>query len=284
MAIIPFAFAQVVAQQVPVLSDTRPKMQNFGAKDNEWRSSIDPAKDFTNYLGRVHKKYKNMDTANIENLVNRLLQEQDQTFMNFVREETTLRDTWINRFFEAKTPLGDVLQELKNSQESPNRKLLSKEIFIKAEKEAGNLIEIEEVLAKLAGNQDLALVSITSLNSGKFLVAWESKDQNGKVLYGQLFNADGTKSNSEFQVNTYTKNTQAKTSVESLSDGGFEVTYDRNDQEGIYGQLFNADGTKRGPEFQITDTTDTTESSARGRVFDMFSRISAVFKGFLEKR
>jgi len=201
-------------------------MQNFGAKDNEWRVSIYPAKDVTNYLGRVHKKYSGMDTSNIENLVNGLFQEQDQTFLNFVREKTTLRDTFINRLFEAKTPLGEVLQELQNSQESPNRKLLSKEIFRQAEKEAEILIEIEEALTKLDGNPDGA--SVMKLSNDQFFVTWESEEQDG----------------------------------------------------GIYGQIFNADGTKSRPEFPVMDTI---ESPARGRVFDMFSRISAVFKGFLEK-
>ncbi len=51
---------------------------------------------------------------------------------------------------------------------------------------------------------------------------------------------------------------------------------------GVYmDRYFNADGTKKGSEFLVTYTT---ESPARSRVFDMFSRISAVFKGFLEKR
>ncbi|NGX49811.1 MAG: hypothetical protein K940chlam5_01415 [Candidatus Anoxychlamydiales bacterium] len=272
MAIIPRAFAQVAAPPVPAFIEGLPKTQNFGAKDNEWRDSIDPAKAVTNYLGRVHKKYSGMDTSNIENLVKVLFQEQDQTFLNFVREETTLRNTFINRFFEAKTPLGDVLQELQNSQESPNRKLLSKEIFRQAEKEAGNLIEIEEALTKLDGNPDGA--SIKRLSKGQFLATWESKDQD-RVLHSQLFNADGRKNGSE--INTYTDH---HTTVESLSDGGFRVTYDRNGQDddvgGLYGQIFNADGTKKGPEFLV--------SPARGRVFDMFSRISAVFKGFLEKR
>ena len=235
MAIIPQAFAQVAAPPVPAFIGGLPEPQNFGAKDNEWRDSIDPAKDVTNYLGRVHKKYSGMDTSNIEDLVNRLFQEQDQTFLNFVREETTLRNTFINRFFEAKTPLGDVLQELQNSQESPNRKLLSKEIFRQAEKEAEILIEIEEALTKLDGNPDGA--SVMRLSNDQFFVTWESKDQDSG-LHAQLFNADGIKNGSEFRINTYTSNHHTT----SLSDGSFKVTWEKGSQDddvgGLYGQIF----------------------------------------------
>nr|NGX49044.1 hypothetical protein [Candidatus Anoxychlamydiales bacterium] len=83
MAIIPQVVGPILAEPVLPLIDTFPKGSIFEPKFNERRSPIDPAKAFTNYLGRVHKKYKDMDTANIENLVNRLLQEQEQTFLNF---------------------------------------------------------------------------------------------------------------------------------------------------------------------------------------------------------
>ncbi|NGX44264.1 MAG: hypothetical protein K1060chlam3_00430 [Candidatus Anoxychlamydiales bacterium] len=156
MAIIHQAPGQVLAQQsAQAFIDTSPKGSIFGSKFNGERNSLDPAKDFTNYFDRVHKKYKYMDTSNIENLVNRLLKEQDSRLMSRVREETFLRDTFKNRLFEAKTPLGQVLQELQNSQESPNRKLLSKVIFRQAENEAGELTKKEVALAieKVAKNQ-----------------------------------------------------------------------------------------------------------------------------------
>ncbi|NGX48461.1 MAG: hypothetical protein K940chlam5_00046, partial [Candidatus Anoxychlamydiales bacterium] len=92
MSIIPQAQVHALTQPAQVFIDTSIKGPNFGSEFNGRESSIDPAKAFTNYLGRVHKKYKDMDTSNIENLVNRLLQEQEQTFLNFVREETSLRD------------------------------------------------------------------------------------------------------------------------------------------------------------------------------------------------
>ncbi|KKL05093.1 hypothetical protein LCGC14_2609500, partial [marine sediment metagenome] len=271
----------------------------FEPKFNEKRISLVIAREsFTNYFGRIHKKYKNMDTANIENLVNRLLKEQDQTFMNLVRDKTSRRDTLMDRFFIATTPLGEVLKELQNSQESPNRKLLSKEIFNKAEEEAIELTkkeialvtekesrkqitnEISPLLKRQAtvnkigpefqvntytpSNQRLS--SVASLSNGKFVVTWQSLSQDGDNwgVYGQIFNADGTKSGSEFQVNTYTLNHQYESSVASLRNGQFVVTWQSllqdGDLYGIYGQIFNADGTKSGSEFPVNTYTTSHQA------------------------
>jgi len=204
MSIISQAQVHALTQPAQVFIDTSIKGTNFGSEFNGRESSIDPAKAFINYLGRVHKKYKDMDTANIENLVNRLLQEQEQTFLNFVREETSLRDTFINRLFEAKTPLGEVLQELQNSQESPNRKLLSKEIFRQAEKEVGELTKKEVALVTEKESRKQITNEIPSILKRQTIV--------GKI-------------GPEFQVNSYTANDQEFSSVASLSNGDFVVTW-----------------------------------------------------------
>ena len=101
MAVIPQVVGPIWAEPVLPLIDTFPKGSIFEPKFNEKRISLVIAREsFTNYFGRIHKKYKNMDTANIENLVNRLLKEQDQTFMNLVRDKTSRRDTLMDRFWD----------------------------------------------------------------------------------------------------------------------------------------------------------------------------------------
>jgi len=104
---------------------------------------------------------------------------------------------------------------------------------------------------------------VTELSDGKFVVAWTSDGQDGDSggVYGQMYNADGSKYLSEFQVNTYTKSFQWAYSVVGLSDGKFVVTWYSYGQDGhstgIYGQMFNADGSKFLSEFQVnTYTTD----------------------------
>ncbi|MET0105790.1 MAG: calcium-binding protein [Sedimenticola sp.] len=104
--------------------------------------------------------------------------------------------------------------------------------------------------------------SVTSLSDGGFIVTWVSDGQDGSRtgIYGQRYNADGTTSGDEFQINTYTNSIQHGPSVTSLSDDGFVVTWWSDGQDGsangIFGQRYNADGSTNGDEFQINTYTD----------------------------
>ncbi len=97
--------------------------------------------------------------------------------------------------------------------------------------------------------------STTGLSSGGFIVTWMSHGQDGNQngIYGQLYNADGTLSGTEFQVNSYIDGSQSYPFITSLSDGGFVVAWMSHGQDGsqngIYGQRYNADGTTHNEEF-----------------------------------
>jgi tRNA A-37 threonylcarbamoyl transferase component Bud32 len=100
--------------------------------------------------------------------------------------------------------------------------------------------------------------SVAGLSNGKFVVTWMSYGQDASDsygIYGQIFNADGSKYASEFRVNTYVTNDQRYPSVAGLSDGKFVtawMSYGQDGHEnGIYGQMFNANGTKYLSEFQV---------------------------------
>ncbi len=70
--------------------------------------------------------------------------------------------------------------------------------------------------------------SITGLNDGKFVVAWMTNSQDGSEagVYAQMYNANGTRFLSEFQVNTYTANNQWWPYVTGLSDNKFVVIWE----------------------------------------------------------
>jgi len=107
--------------------------------------------------------------------------------------------------------------------------------------------------------------SVASFSDSRFVVTWASYIQDGSNngIYGQLFNSDGSKSGTEFQVNTYTTSTQYNPSAASFSDGRFVVTWQSEGQDGsydgIYGQLFNNDGSKSGTEFQVNTYTTNSQ-------------------------
>jgi len=74
------------------------------------------------------------------------------------------------------------------------------------------------------------------------------------LLFGQV------SYNQEFQVNTYTLYRQEQPTVTALSDSGFVVCWASYGQDGsghgIFGQMYNSNAEKKGPEFQVNTTTD----------------------------
>jgi hypothetical protein len=103
--------------------------------------------------------------------------------------------------------------------------------------------------------------SIVGLTNGSFVVTWSSDGQDGSNygIYGQRFNSTGWKLGLEFQMNSYTTNSQGSSTIANLSDGNFVVTWHSNlqdgDNYGIYGQRFDATGSKLSTEFLVNPYT-----------------------------
>ncbi len=107
--------------------------------------------------------------------------------------------------------------------------------------------------------------TVTGLTDGRFVVAWADQsssggDVNGYAVRAQVFNGDGTKSGSEFLVNTMTIANQYQPSITALPDGRFVAVW--TDTSGstatsfsAHAQVFNGDGTRLGAEF-VVNTTD----------------------------
>jgi hypothetical protein len=96
---------------------------------------------------------------------------------------------------------------------------------------------------------------------GRFAVVWESKLQDGSKLgvYGQQLAASGKAFGFEFQANTFTPDDQGAPSAAALSSGNLVVVWESWGQDGpgygIYGQLFNPDGSKAGKELLLNEYT-----------------------------
>jgi len=111
--------------------------------------------------------------------------------------------------------------------------------------------------------------SITGLSNGGFVITWTASEQDLTTIgiYAQMYNVDGTAQGSEFQVNTYHSNFNGSSkkyaSITALADGGFVVTWDSYGQDGdswgIYAQIYNADGTIQGNEFQVNTYTESSQ-------------------------
>ena len=57
-----------------------------------------------------------------------------------------------------------------------------------------------------------------------------NQDGSGWGIYGQRFDADGFTVGDEFMVNTSTQNSQEYPRVAALSDGGFVITWQGNEE------------------------------------------------------
>ncbi|MCE9546032.1 MAG: tandem-95 repeat protein, partial [Planctomycetia bacterium] len=76
-------------------------------------------------------------------------------------------------------------------------------------------------------------------------------------MFAQRFDSSGSKTGSEFQVNTTTTSGQQSPSVATAADGRVVIVWQSNLQDsdawGIYGQLYSANGQASGSEFQVNN-------------------------------
>ncbi len=99
---------------------------------------------------------------------------------------------------------------------------------------------------------------ISALKNGGFVIVWESWDNNGTAitdselsyLAAQIYDANGSKVGSEFQVNTNSESFISRSSVTTLNNGNFVVTWHIYGVE-VYAQIFTENGDKIGGEFQV---------------------------------
>jgi flagellin-like hook-associated protein FlgL len=106
--------------------------------------------------------------------------------------------------------------------------------------------------------------SVSGLVDGGFIVSWHSNNQDGDSwgIFGQRYDSTGKKIGDEFQINSYTTNSQRigyGKSVIGLADGGFAAVWHSLGQDGdswgVYGQRYDVNGSKVGEEFRVNDTT-----------------------------
>ena len=101
--------------------------------------------------------------------------------------------------------------------------------------------------------------SVASDANGNFVVVWNSDDGSDYGIFGRRYDASGNSLGPEFQVNTYTMGFQGPnfvgSSVASDPNGNFVVVWESVGQDGsgtgILGQRYDANGDRRGGEFQV---------------------------------
>ncbi len=116
-------------------------------------------------------------------------------------------------------------------------------------------------------NEGQDTADVTALRDGGFVVVWESEGQDGddQGVYSQIYDNQGSKLGGEFLVNTTTTNSQEDPKVVALANGGFVVVWESEGQDGnsqgVYGQIYNNQGSPVAGEFQINTTTTNSQEN-----------------------
>ena len=109
---------------------------------------------------------------------------------------------------------------------------------------------------------------IAALPDGGYLVVWESFGPTGvdNSVYLQRYDADGNAVGGNVLVNTSNTISQSNPRVEILRDGEWVVTWNTwnsvDENTEVVARIFNADGTPKGPQFQINSFTTGAQDSA----------------------
>ncbi|WP_420580398.1 putative Ig domain-containing protein [Reichenbachiella sp.] len=134
----------------------------------------------------------------------------------------------------------------------------------------------EDLVFQDSGGEERAGNAAIGMNSkGDFVVVWddaehsfdceEDKDCEGTGVYFKQYNNSPNQPysiNDENQVNTYSTGAQNSASVDTDANGNYVVVWEaqwkvaEEDGKGIIGQLYHANGSKNGPEFQVNTITD----------------------------
>ena len=142
-------------------------------------------------------------------------------------------------------------------------------------------------------NSTQSYPSVTGLagTDAGFVVTWQDDSQHSggsnTDVRGQVYDNSGTPVGDEFEVNTSTYHHQQDPSVTALDDGSFVVTWESRYQDyssswGIYGQHFNADGSKATEAKLIGASADETlvfDTAQEGVALDLGDGIDTLTMG-----
>ena len=110
-----------------------------------------------------------------------------------------------------------------------------------------------------------ARAAVSSLANDSFVVLWSGVDANDWGIKVRIFNGDGTTLGEEFLANTYTPSQQSMGDVDGFSNGGFVIVWESNLQDGdgygVYGRLFDPDGSPASEEFRVNSSTAKHQTS-----------------------
>jgi hypothetical protein len=113
---------------------------------------------------------------------------------------------------------------------------------------------------------DMVGPAVAMAPTGEFIIAFEAGggfDGNHAGIYARRYDAAGVGQGGGFKVNTYYTNDQRQPSAAMDSNANIVITWESFNQDdsgyGVYGQRYDAAGTKQGAEFRVNTTTASSQ-------------------------
>ena len=125
--------------------------------------------------------------------------------------------------------------------------------------------------------------SIAADERGDFVITWTSYDADGDRtgVFARRLNGFGELIGNDFRVNTYTRDYQQFSDVTIDDNGDVTVVWQSYGQDGsswgVYGQRFNLENQKLGPEFRINQFSQNQQSRPRV-ASDSFGNFTVVWQ------
>ncbi|MCP3996188.1 MAG: hypothetical protein GY722_14175 [bacterium] len=128
---------------------------------------------------------------------------------------------------------------------------------------AGDPLGGEFLAEEIVDSQELPDVSHGP--DGTFVVVWDTdnQDPSSTGVRGRRFDPLGVPVGDAFLINTYTTSKQGISTIDHSSDGSYAVAWVSFDQDGsgasVQGQRFDPLGQPQGEEFQVNETTVSSQ-------------------------
>jgi hypothetical protein len=122
-----------------------------------------------------------------------------------------------------------------------------------------------EFLVNTTTTNDQTTPAVCGLTGGGFVVAWQGEGPgDAQGVFMQRYDNTGAAQGSETIINTYTSTTQSSVSLAELGNGGFVAVWASYGQDGsqygIYGKVFDANGSSTSSEFLVNTYTTNSQS------------------------
>jgi len=146
------------------------------------------------------------------------------------------------------------------------------DIFYKRYAADGSTIGAESLVNGSTFNAQMN-PSIAMNYMGDFVITWQSNNQDGDGygIYAKRYNKSGNMMGSEFQVNSFTTNSQTNPSISMSYEGRFVISWVSYNQDGdgygIFSQLYRQDGSVEKSEFQTNTYTTSLQTNPSVTMF-----------------